>query len=93
VIAPLFTLLWEAITTLPEAQADALQIHPSRSHYQRQGFGHTLLSAVERRAKDLGYRELVVHATLRQESARHLFINGGFVELEASDTSPYYKSV
>lgn len=52
------------------------------AHFQRRGFGRTVLRGLETRAAELGYRTLRLDTTLKQVPAQLLYRAEGFVEVE-----------
>jgi GNAT superfamily N-acetyltransferase len=59
------------------AEVKRMRVHPD---VQRRGFGRAILVALERRARDLGYLELVLETTTRQQAAIALYQGHGFVQ-------------
>ena len=49
--------------------------------FQRQGFGRTVLRALELRARELGYRRLHLDTTTRQAPAQSLYQSCGYQEV------------
>ena len=47
-----------------------MRVHP---YYQRQGLGQAVLTALEERARQLGYTRVVLDTSDRQEAARALY--------------------
>ncbi len=54
-----------------------IRVHPGQ---QRRGFGRTVLRRLEERARELGYRRLVLDTTERQVAAIALYRSEGFTE-------------
>jgi ribosomal protein S18 acetylase RimI-like enzyme len=48
--------------------------------FQRRGFGQTILTALERRAAELGYETLHLDTAVQQKTARHLYESNGYRE-------------
>jgi GNAT superfamily N-acetyltransferase len=75
-----------------EAEVKRMRVHPD---YQRRGFGQGLLTALEMRARAVGYRTLRLDTTLKQNAARALYIKNGYVEVRRQpwrDTELVYYS-
>lgn len=53
-----------------------MRVHPD---YQRRGFGQTILTALENRARDLGYTELHLDTTVQQIAAQQLYLKNRYV--------------
>jgi len=68
-------------TAPSRAEIKRMRVRPA---LQGQGFGQALLSALEHRARDLGYRTLHLDTTTRQEAARHLYAKNGYREVRRS---------
>jgi len=68
-------------TAPSRAEIKRMRVRPA---LQGQGFGQALLSALEHRARDLGYRTLHLDTTTRQEAARHLYVKNGYHEVRRS---------
>jgi len=68
-------------TTPERAEIKRMRVRPV---LQGRGFGQALLSALERRARDLGYRTLHLDTTTRQEAARYLYAKNGYREVRRS---------
>lgn len=60
------------------AEVTRLNVHPA---FQRRGFARRLLAELERRAGELGYRELRLDTAVTQTEAQRLFAAGGFREV------------
>lgn len=48
--------------------------------HQRQGCGQVILDALEKTARDFGYRKIVLDTTVRQLSAQQFYLKNGYVE-------------
>lgn len=65
--------------TSPErAEIKRMRVNPA---VQRRGYGQAILAALERRAVELGYAELHLDTTARQEAAQELYIKNGYREV------------
>ena len=60
------------------AEIKRMRVHPS---CQRRGFGQTMLTALEVRARELGYRVLELDTTTVQIAAQRLYEKNGYVEV------------
>lgn len=65
-------------TTTERAEITRMRVHPD---FQRRGFGQMILTALESRAIELGYKELHLHTTMLQEAALQLYRKNGFKQL------------
>jgi GNAT superfamily N-acetyltransferase len=72
-----------AMGTLRRSSGDRAEIRRMRVHpdYQRRGFGQAILSALERRARELGYTTLHLDTTTVQKAAEHLYTKNGYIEV------------
>jgi ribosomal protein S18 acetylase RimI-like enzyme len=59
------------------AEVTRMRIHPG---HQRQGYGQAILSALEARAREMGYRTLHLETTTQQVAAQGLYAANGFVQ-------------
>lgn len=64
------------------AEIKRMRVDPE---YQRRGFGQTLLTALERRAVELGYTMLQLDTTVQQEAAQRLYDKNGFREARRTE--------
>ena len=55
-----------------------------KSEFARQGFGQTILTSLERRAKELGYSQLQLDTSTLQEAAQKFYIKNGYEETNRS---------
>ena len=60
------------------AEIRRMRVHPD---FQRRGLGRQMLSALERRAADLGCRTLVLDTTVQQVPAIQLYTRSGYREV------------
>jgi ribosomal protein S18 acetylase RimI-like enzyme len=60
-----------------KAEVKRMRVHPD---YQRRGLGQHILTALEARARDLGYRTLVLDTAVVQTAAQQLYLKNGFRE-------------
>lgn len=75
----LFVAMGALRRTSPErAQIKRMRIHPD---YQRRGFGQLILSALEVRARTLGYKVLHLDTAVVQVAAQKLYEKNGFREV------------
>ena len=63
------------------AEIRRMRVHPD---FQRRGLGRQMLSALERRAVDLGFRTLVLDTTVQQVPAIRLYTQSGYSEVGRS---------
>lgn len=61
--------------TMDRAEIKRMRVDPA---HQRRGFGQALLTALERRAVELGYTLLQLDTTVQQEAAQRLYARNGF---------------
>jgi GNAT superfamily N-acetyltransferase len=54
-----------------------MRVHPD---FQRQGYGQRILTALEKRAKELGYTTIQLDTLVKQTAARHLYEKNGYAE-------------
>jgi ribosomal protein S18 acetylase RimI-like enzyme len=59
------------------AELKRMRVHPE---FQRRGFGRLILTSLEQRARELGYRELRLDTTVTQTAAQHLYASAGYRE-------------
>jgi len=64
-------------TTDDRAEIKYMRVDPD---LQRRGFGQTILTALERRAVELGYETLHLDTAVRQKAARRLYESNGYRE-------------
>lgn len=65
-------------TTAELAEVKRMRVDPA---VQRRGFGQAILSALELRAVQLGYKSLRLDTTVQQKAAQGLYEKNGFVEV------------
>ena len=65
-------------TTTDRAEIKYMRVAP---HLQRRGFGQAVLTALERRATELGYETLHLDTAVRQRAARLLYESNGYREV------------
>lgn len=58
-----------------KAEIKRLRVHPS---YQKRGYGQQLLSQLEQRAVELGFRSVYLDTLTNQHGAQKLFRNNGY---------------
>ena len=63
------------------AEIRRMRVHPD---FQRRGLGKQMLSALEQRAADLGFRTLVLDTTVQQVPAIRLYTQSGYSEIGRS---------
>ncbi len=63
-----------------------MRVHPD---CQRRGFGRIVLTRLEQRAAELGYRELVLDTTVGQTAARAMYEGAGYRETARSRLGPF----
>ena len=59
------------------AEITRMRIHPDA---QRRGYGQAILSALEARAREMGYAALHLETTVQQVAAQGLYERNGFVQ-------------
>ena len=64
-------------TSPVRARVTRMRVHPDR---QRRGFGQAMLSALEKRAAELGCPQLRLDTTVRQVAAQRLYDKNGYRE-------------
>jgi len=60
-----------------KAEVKRMRVRPD---YQRRGLGQQILTALEARARELGYRTLVLDTAVVQTAAQQLYLKNGFRE-------------
>lgn len=60
------------------AELKRMRVHPD---FQRQGFGQWMLEALEKRAKELGYKRIQLDTTVKQTVAQYLYEKNGYSEI------------
>jgi len=65
------------LITREKAEVKRMRVHPD---HQRKGYGRQILAALEERARELGYRTLVLDTAVIQTAAQQLYLNDGFRE-------------
>ena len=80
-----------AMGALKRLSADRVEVKRMRVHpnYQRNGFGQTILSRLERRASELGYKHICLDTTTKQEAAQALYKKNGYQETEQKCVGPF----
>ena len=75
-----------AIGALLRLSADQASIRRMRVHpdFQRRGLGKQMLSALEQRAAELGFRTLTLETTVQQLPAIQLYTRSGYKEVGRS---------
>ena len=61
-----------------KAEVKRMRVHPD---YQRRGLGQQILTALEARAREIGYRTLVLDTAVVQTAAQQLYLKNGFREI------------
>ena len=64
-----------------QASIRRMRVHPD---VQRRGLGRQMLSALEQRAAELGFRTLTLDTTVQQVPAIHLYTRSGYKEVRMS---------
>lgn len=69
-----------ALKRLTDARAEIcrMRVHPN---LQRRGLGTRILSKLEERARELGYRTLTLETTAGQVAAIRMYVNAEYVEV------------
>ena len=60
------------------AEIKRMRVHPD---HQRRGYGQLILSALEQRARELGYRRLHLDTAVVQTAAQALYLRNGYREV------------
>ncbi|CAM4031708.1 GNAT family N-acetyltransferase [Paenibacillus alkaliterrae] len=60
-----------------KAEIKRLRVHPS---YQKNGYGQLMLTKLEQRAVELGFKHIYLDALASQHGARKMFIKNGYAE-------------
>ena len=60
------------------AEVKRMRVEPA---YQGRGYGQNILTTLEKRAADLGYRNLHLDTAVHLEAARHLYERNGYREM------------
>jgi ribosomal protein S18 acetylase RimI-like enzyme len=68
------------------AEIKRMRVSPA---HQRNGFGQAILSALERRAVELGYAALHLDTTVQQKAAQGLYVKNGYREAGRSRTGRF----
>ncbi|WP_165822647.1 GNAT family N-acetyltransferase [Paenibacillus montanisoli] len=72
------------------AEIKRLRVHPS---YQQRGYGLQMLTRLERRAAELGFRHIYLDALTNQLGAKRLFLNNGYAHRGASVIDGFWINV
>ncbi|REE91342.1 acetyltransferase (GNAT) family protein [Paenibacillus taihuensis] len=72
------------------AEIKRLRVHPD---YQQNGYGQRLLTKLEERAKELGFRHIYLDALTNQLGAKKLFLNNGYAHRGASVIDGFWINV
>jgi N-acetylglutamate synthase-like GNAT family acetyltransferase len=59
------------------AEIKRMRVHPDN---QGKGFGQHLLTLLEQKAKELGYKKIILDTTIKQIPAQNLYIKNGYKE-------------
>lgn len=60
--------------------------------YQRRGYGNRIYGELERRAREAGHEEIVLHTTGRQTAARRFYEERGYDLIERTDIEEFSES-
>jgi GNAT superfamily N-acetyltransferase len=60
------------------AELKRMRVHPA---FQRRGFARLMLARLEDRARELGYRRLMLHTAVIQTAAQRLYATAGYREV------------
>lgn len=55
-----------------------VRVHPG---FQRQGLGQMMLELLEKRAKELGYKVILLDTTINQSAAQKMYEKNGYTEI------------
>jgi len=66
------------------AEIKRMRVHPN---YQKRGFGQTILTKLEERAVQLGYKELCLDTTTKQLPAQKLYKRNGYREFRRGEVA------
>lgn len=64
-----------------QAEIKRLRVHPA---YQKRGYGQLLLTKLEERAAEMGFKQLYLDALTNQHSSHQLFLKNGYKEIGTS---------
>ncbi|MBW7475175.1 GNAT family N-acetyltransferase [Paenibacillus oenotherae] len=64
------------------AEIKRLRVHPS---YQKLGYGQQLLTQLEQRAVELGFRSIYLDTLTNQTGAQKLFLNNGYAPIGSAN--------
>ncbi len=80
-----------AIGGLKKTSAVRAEITRMRVHlyFQRRGFGRMVLSFLEARAIELGYRTLHLDTTLQQDQAQRFYLHSGYHQVATGTKAGY----
>lgn len=73
-------------TSLERAEIKRMRVEPG---LQRRGFGQTILTALDRRAAELGYATLHLDTAVYLEAARGLYEKNGYQEVRRDKVGPF----
>ncbi|WP_267641175.1 GNAT family N-acetyltransferase [Haloarchaeobius amylolyticus] len=80
-LRPATGYITEFVDDLPETTAVLKRMRVDPAH-QRQGYGSRLLAALEDRARELGFTELVLDTTPTQVAAKRLYESHGYEQVQ-----------
>ena len=55
-----------------------MRVHPD---YQRRGYGQIMLAKLEKRAEELGYKNIQLDTTIKQRPAQAMYLKNGYAEI------------
>ncbi|SDW94246.1 GNAT family N-acetyltransferase [Paenibacillus sp. CF384] len=72
------------------AEIKRLRVHP---HFQQRGYGQMMLTKLEQRAQELGFRQIYLDALTNQLGAKKLFLTNGYAHRGASVIDGFWINV
>jgi GNAT superfamily N-acetyltransferase len=69
------------------AEIKRMRVYPD---CQRKGFGQAILTALEQRAKELGYSTLHLDTTTVQEAAQRFYTKNGYIEVRRGQAHGFH---
>lgn len=72
------------------AEIKRMRVDP---YYQRRGFGQTIMEELEKRAKKMGYKRLILDTSQKWTKAQNFYKKNGFVEIGRNDPDGRYNAI
>ncbi len=57
--------------------------------FQRRGYGQLILNMLEQRAREMGYKKMILDTTIRSKAAVSLYIKNGYKETGRRDVAQF----